>query len=540
MTTAHAPMLPDNAPFSPNQRAWLNGFIAGMWSGDRPAAPLTSSGVVPESLPAPAASSEPEDFPWRDPALELDERLALAAGQPRPRVLMAAMAQLDCGQCGYLCQDYADAIARGDEADLTRCAPGGRATARKLKELLAELPAAAAAPVLPATVASTPVAPAVTIVVPAGGRRAAVPAPLLRSVPLNGAGSEKDTREIVLGLAGLGLSYRVGDSLGVHATNCPELVAGVVECLGAVPGLEVDCPDGTRRDLREALLSVCDVARPSDEAIEVLASRAHQPEEADALQAMAEGYPGSGPEDADLLDLLLAFPSARPPIQELVSALGVLQPRLYSIASSPKASPDAAHLTVAAVRFKRRERLRKGVASIFLAERASRGTTVPVFVQPAHGFQLVEDPDVPVIMIGPGTGVAPFRAFLQERRAIGATGRNWLFFGDQRGATDFLYRDELEGFARDGLLTRLDTAFSRDQADKIYVQHRMRQHAADLWAWLQDGARIYVCGDATRMARDVDTALTHIIAKQGRMEMAGAKAYLAQLAREQRYQRDVY
>jgi sulfite reductase (NADPH) flavoprotein alpha-component len=180
------------------------------------------------------------------------------------------------------------------------------------------------------------------------------------------------------------------------------------------------------------------------------------------------------------------------------------------------------------------------VASIFLAERAAPGAPVPVFVQPSHGFRLPANGDAPVIMIGPGTGIAPFRAFLQERRALGAGGRNWLFFGDQHGATDFLYRDEIEGFARDGLLTRLDTAFSRDQPDKIYVQHRMRQHAAELWAWLQDGAQIYVCGDAIRMARDVDTALVHIIAKQGRMEMAGAKAHLAQLAREQRYQRDVY
>jgi len=145
-----------------------------------------------------------------------------------------------------------------------------------------------------------------------------------------------------------------------------------------------------------------------------------------------------------------------------------------------------------------------------------------------------------MIMIGPGTGIAPFRAFLQERRAVGARGRNWLFFGDQHGATDFLYRDEMSDFVRDGLLTRLDTAFSRDQTDKVYVQHRMRQNAAELWSWLQDGARIYVCGDATRMAKDVDTALVHIIAKQGRMEMAGAKNYLAQLTREQRYQRDVY
>jgi len=515
------PVLPDSAPFSDNQRAWLNGYLAGLFSADGLAG-TAASATVP---------SEPEDFPWHDPALELDERLALAAGRPHERVLMAAMAQLDCGQCGYLCQSYAELIARGDEKDLTRCAPGGKATARKLKELLAETPALAAEPA--ASIAASP-APA-----PAG-RISAVPAPLLRCDRLNREGSVKDTRQIVFRLDGTGLDYQVGDSLGVHAANCPDLVGALVDCLGVSADLEVDCPDGSRRRLQDALAAVCDIARPSDDAIEVLASRAQDHEEADLLQAIAEGYPGSGPEDADLLDLLLAFPSARPPVQELVGALGVLQPRLYSISSSPKATPGEVHLTVAAVRYRRRDRLRKGVASIFLAERAAPGAPVPVFVQQSHGFRLPANGDAPIIMIGPGTGIAPFRAFLQERRALGAGGRNWLFFGDQHGATDFLYRDEIEGFARDGLLTRLDTAFSRDQPDKVYVQHRMRQHAAELWAWLQDGAQIYVCGDAIRMARDVDTALVHIIAKQGRMEMAGAKAHLAQLAREQRYQRDVY
>jgi sulfite reductase (NADPH) flavoprotein alpha-component len=523
-----APALPDNAPFSPNQRAWLNGYLAGLFAAD--------AGVPARARAAPApAPSLPEDFPWHDPALDIDQRLALAEGRPPAQRLMAATAQLDCGQCGYLCQEYAEAIARGDEADLKRCAPGGKATARRLKLLLAEAPGAPA----PAVVALPTIAPIPVPAIP-DGRPGAVAAALVRSTALNRAGSTKETRHIVFRRERGGLDFQVGDSLGVHATNCPALVADIVAALGGTPDLDVDCPDGSRGRLADALLSICDIGQPSDDAIEVLASRAQNHEEADLLQAMAEGYPGSGPEDADLLDLLLAFPSARPPIQELVSALGVLQPRLYSIASSPKATPGEIHLTVAAVRYQRRDRLRKGVASIFLAERAPAGAPVPVFVQASHGFRLTADAAAPIVMIGPGTGVAPFRAFLQERRALGATGRNWLFFGEQHGATDFLYRDELEGFVRDGLLTRLDTAFSRDQADKVYVQHRMRQNAAGLWAWLQDGARIYVCGDATRMARDVDTALVHIIAKQGRMEMAGAKAYLAQLARDQRYQRDVY
>src|SRR6185437_15811526 len=222
-----------------------------------------------------------------------------------------------------------------------------------------------------------------------------------------------------------------------------------------------------------------------------------------------------------------------------VSALDQLQPRLYSIASSPKALAGEVHLTVATVRYQKRGRLRKGIASTFLAERAPPGAAVPVFVQRSHGFALPEKSDADIIMIGPGTGVAPFRAFLQERRALGAGGRNWLFFGDQRRNTDFLYEAELSDYARDGLLTRLDAAFSRDQAERIYVQHRMREHSAALWAWLNDGAHLFVCG-AAGMARDVDAALAAIIARQGRMGLGEAKAYLATLTREKRYLRDVY
>src|SRR5262249_9400361 len=213
-----------------------------------------------------------------------------------------------------------------------------------------------------------------------------------------------------------------------------------------------------------------------------------------------------GPDDADLLDLLEAFPSAHAPLSELISALDPLQPRLYSIASSPKHTPREIHLTVAPVRYETRARQRGGVASTFLCDRTQAGESVPVFVRPSDGFR-VAPPDRSVIMIGPGTGIAPFRAFLQERRAIGAAGRHWLFFGNPRRDTDFLFEDELTGYGRDGFLTRFDTAFSRDQSHKIYVQHRMLEHAAELWAWLEDGAHLYVCGDAQHMARDVDRGL---------------------------------
>jgi sulfite reductase (NADPH) flavoprotein alpha-component len=519
-----APILPDNAPFTPAQRAWLNGWLA---------AALGSDGA-PMSIGAPSTVASgveiAEDFPWHDAALPLEERLRLAEGRRRERVLMAAMAQLDCGQCGYLCQTYAEAIADGAETSLTRCVPGGKATSRALKELLEQK---ASAGVLPASPAALPAAS------PPAASRVPVPVRFAAALKLNREGSDKDTRHVVLGLAQSGLAYEVGDSLGVHAANCPQLVAAVIDRLGARSGDDVDCPDGRRCSLGEALSLVCDIGRPSDAAVEALASRATNEDESQRLQALAEGYPGAQPEDADLLDLLLAFPSARPPVQELVSALALLEPRLYSISSSPKVAAGEVHLTVAAVRYRKHGRVRKGIASTFLAERAEVGAAVPVFVQPAHGFRLPAQDDLPVIMIGPGTGVAPFRAFLQERRARGATGRNWLFFGDQRRAADFLYEEELTGYRRAGLLTELDAAFSRDQAERIYVQHRMRERSAELWSWLEEGAHLYVCG-AARMARDVDAALAAIIARQGSRTLGEAKAYLAALARGQRYLRDVY
>ncbi len=356
---------------------------------------------------------------------------------------------------------------------------------------------------------------------------------------LNRDGSEKDTRQIVLAAEPGALPYQVGDSLGVVACNSPQLIDAIVARLGAKPGTLVLSPDGVERPLGEALSRFCEIRRPSDQAIEVLASRAHDLEESRVLQAMAEGYPGAGPDGADLLDLLECFRSARPPLSELISALDPLQPRLYSIASSAKHTPGEIHLTVAAVRYEKRSRRRTGVASTFLCDRTPPGEPVPVFIHPSEGFRLAP-PDRPIIMIGPGTGIAPFRAFLQERRMTGASGRNWLFFGNPHRETDFLFEDELLAYARDGLLTRLDTAFSRDQEHKVYVQHRMLEQAALLWAWLQDGAHLYVCGDAERMARDVDRGLAYILAKEGRMEPAAAKAYLARLASEGRYQRDIY
>jgi sulfite reductase (NADPH) flavoprotein alpha-component len=539
-----APSLPASSPFSPAQRAWLDGFLAGLLSdgGFNSDAAISSSSPDPIGGSPDAATDgpvEPKDFPWHDPGLSLDERVALAAGRRPAHLLMAAMAQTDCGQCGYSCQAYAEAIASGVDGNIGRCMPGGKATSRKLKELLAEIAVPAAA-----TVASPPVI-AATATVAAGppalphASHDRFPTRLRAATRLNRDGSEKDTRLVVLETSTEAASFEVGDSLGIVACNCPELVEAIIARLGVSPETPVLSPDGIERPLFDALSQACEIRRPSDQAIEVMASRAHDLDESRLLQAMAEGYPGAGPDDADLLDLLGTFPSARPPLSELISALDLLQPRLYSIASSPKHAEGEVHLTVAAVRYEKRARRRTGVASTFLCDRVAPGDEVTVYVHPADAFRLAA-PDRPVIMIGPGTGIAPFRAFLQERQAVGARGRNWLVFGNPHRQSDFLFEDELTAWHKDGLLTRLDTAFSRDQEHKVYVQHRLLENATELWAWLEDGAHLYVCGDAERMARDVDRGLGYIIAKEGRMEPAAAKAYLARLAREGRYQRDIY
>jgi len=240
----------------------------------------------------------------------------------------------------------------------------------------------------------------------------------------------------------------------------------------------------------------------------------------------------------DLKPFLAELPRKGISAADLVAPLKKLKPRLYSISSSPKACPGEVHLTVGIVRYELEGRLRKGVCSTFLAECSD--TPIPIFVHSSPGFKPPKAPATPMIMVGPGTGIAPFRAFLQERQAIGATGPNWLFFGDQRAAHDFLYREELEAWHREGLLTRFDTAFSRDQPEKIYVQDRMLENAAELWRWLEEGAHFYVCGDAARMAKDVDAVLHRICESEGSLGPESAVAYIQQLKSQKRYCRDVY
>lgn len=355
---------------------------------------------------------------------------------------------------------------------------------------------------------------------------------------LNAHGAEKETRQIAFDLTGSGLAYEVGDVLGVWPSNCPELVDEMLSALQLSSSDTVTVKDVGEMSITDALLRHVEIARVTPEVLRFVSERSGSEVLADLIDDSHQDKLKQWLWGRQIVDLLLAF-SVQASAAEWLAVLKPLQPRLYSISSSPKATPDQVHLTVSTVRYECDGRLRGGVCSTFLADRAS-ATDVPIFVQKSAHFHLPDEADKPIIMVGPGTGVAPFRAFLQERRETGASGTNWLFFGEQHAATDFYYREELETLQRDGYLQRLDTAFSRDQSEKIYVQHRMIEHGAELWAWLQDGGYFYVCGDATRMAKDVDAALKSIAQTHGGMNAEDADAYVQQLTKDKRYRRDVY
>jgi sulfite reductase (NADPH) flavoprotein alpha-component len=370
------------------------------------------------------------------------------------------------------------------------------------------------------------------------------PAALLENRPLNARASAKDTRHLAFSLVGSGLEYKAGDALGVYPVNDFDLADRLILRLNCAGNEHIVLSSGEETTLRHALLEKLDLKRASVELLEALLQGARNPGERYRLDALLAA-PDSEETQAylathDVLDVLYDFSKSHPSVQSVVSALGRLAPRLYSIASSPKAHPGEVHLCVGIVRQQVAGRLRRGVASTYLAERIPLGRTASVFIQPSAHFGVPETPGTPVIMVGPGTGIAPFRAFLEERRATGDTGRNWLFFGDQKQSMDFLYADQLGEMQREGFLTRLDLAFSRDQEEKIYVQDRMLENAAELFAWLEAGAHFYVCGDAKRMAKDVDAALHRIIAEQGGMTEDKAKEYVEGLKKAKRYGRDVY
>jgi sulfite reductase (NADPH) flavoprotein alpha-component len=581
------PYIPETAPFTAEQRAWLNGFLAGLCA-DSPGS---------AAAPAPAASSKPAEpllflFGSQTGTAEgLAKRLARESEQRgfAPTILplndyekanlpVAKKAVIISSTWGdgdppdnatnfwsWLSADAAPRLENlhyavlglGDKNYSEFCGASKkfdtRLEALGARRLLPrgecdvdyETAANAWSKSLWETIATpAPAAPATAL----NGRGASpgptwsknnpFPARLLSRRLLNRTGSAKEVYHHEINLEGSGLAYEAGDALGVVARNCP----GLVDSLLAALKCSGDEPMSLGQEtvtLREALTRHYDIAKPPGDVLAAVAKAAPRselaallaPDRAEELKKWLWGR--------DLLDVLSLAPAPFP-WGELLPMLRKLAPRLYSISSSPKAHPGQVHLTVAAVRYSAGGRERKGVASTFLAERLGPDEPVGVFVQPSHGFKLPASGDTPVIMVGPGTGVAPFRAFLEERQATGSKGRNWLFFGDQRYTTDFLYEEQLTAWLKSGHLSRLDLAFSRDQPEKIYVQDRMMERAGELWSWLQDGAHFYVCGDASRMAKDVDAALRKVFEVAGGASPEDAAAGVARLKSEKRYQRDVY
>jgi sulfite reductase (NADPH) flavoprotein alpha-component len=594
----HAPMLPEAAPLPTERRLWLNGLLAGIFAS----CPINVD--TPKPQPAARPSSLPSitllfasqtgnaenlakqlsqrltiaDFPVRlfcmadYPTAELSTETYLliitstygdgetpdtarafwsflknASALSLPQLKYAVLALGD-SHYDQFCQCGKNFDARLSELGAQRllsrvdCDTDFQAeTEQWMSNVCTALLAASKTPTNIVVAASQEAKPP-TAALPSAfpySKSHPFPAPLLVNRRLNGKSSTKETRHYEFSLRDSGLTYEAGDALGVWPTNCPRLVEELLTQQQLNGETLVSVDNVGNLPLREALLQHFEISCISRKSLLAVAERS---QDADLKKLLTDEQQGRRKRflwGRQLIDLLYEFPRVKFSATDLLPLLRRLQPRFYSLSSSPKAHPEQAHLTVRTIRYEYAGRQRYGTSSTFLADRVGKGSA-PVFIQRSTSFHLPADLDTPVIMIGPGTGVAPFRAFLHERRLMGAKGANWLFFGEQHEATDFYYHDELLELQRAGVLTRLSVAFSRDQAEKVYVQHRMLEQSAEVWSWLQDGACIYVCGDARYMAKDVDSALRSIIMRHKGVSGEHARAYLEQLLADGRYLRDVY
>lgn len=580
--------IPTEAPFTADQRAWLGGFLAGMAAArkrdegaagapaltveiaygsqtgnseelaERLAGTVRERGlganvrvlddIAVESLPTTAyllvVTSTYGEGEMPDNAELFWEALA-AEGAPRLEdTRFAVLALGDSGYEGFcaagrlidtrLEQLGAVRITPRVDCDVDFEEPASGWFAGVVQHLAAEAPGLPGAVALP--VPSEPVA---TKERSRWNRKNPYPSKLVANRVLSGPTSAKEIRHYEFALGDSGIAYAAGDALGVMPINDPVLVDALLERLGLPHDAGLDADTGLDGGTVADLLSTAwEIRTPSRDLLTALAERDSASDLAAVLARGERDTLDNWLYGKDILDLLLASPSCSFSAAELAGLFRPLAPRAYSISSSPLNSPDRIHLTVASVRHGV-DRVRGGVCSTFLADRLGEGD-VGIFLQPNAAFRVPADDDLPMIMVGPGTGVAPFRAFLHEREARGAGGANWLFFGDQHRSGDFIYEDELTALQERGVLDRLDLAFSRDQAAKIYVQTRMLEHAADLYAWLEEGAHFYVCGDASRMAKDVDAALRLIVERQRGQGPDDAAAYVNQLKKDKRYVRDVY